>query len=228
MDCSMPDFLVLHHLPEFAQTQVHWVTDAIQPSHPLPSLFPTVFNLPHHQGLFQWFSSSHQVVKVLELQLQPQFELKFHDWGFNFSHSREYSGFISFRINWLGLLAVQGILKSLLQHHSLKVSILWCSSFFIVQPSHPYMTTGKTVILTRQTFVSKGMSLLFDMLSRLVIAFLLRSKCHLVSWLQSPSAVLLEPKKIKYVIVSPSICHEVMRPDAVIFVFWLLSFKSAF
>ena len=138
------------------------------------------------------------------------------------SPSNEYSGLISFRMDWLDLLAVQGTLKSLLQHHSSKASILWCSAFFTVQCSHPYMTTGKTGALTRQTFVSKVMSLVFNTLSRLVIAFLPRSKRLLTSWLQLPSAVILEPKKIKSLtvsIVSPSICQEVMGPDAMIFVF---------
>ena len=124
-------------------------------------------------------------------------------------------------MDWLDLLAVEGALRSLLQHHSLKASILQCSAFFIVQFSHLYMTTGKTITLTRQTFVGKGMSLLFNMLSRLVIAFITRSKHLLISWLQSPSAVILELKKIKSVtisIVSPSICNEVMEPDAMIFV----------
>ena len=122
----------------------------------------------------------------------------------------------------LDLLAVQGTLKSLLQHHSSKASILWHSVFFMVQLSYPYMTTGKTIALTRWTFVSKVMSLLFNMLSRLVIAFLLKNKCLLISWLQSPSAVILEPKKIKSATVStvsPSICHKVMGPDAMILVF---------
>ena len=117
----------------------------------------------------------------------------------------------------LDLLAVQGTLRSLLQHHSSKASILWHSAFFIVQLSHPYMTTGKTIALTRRTFVGKVMSLLFNVMSRLVITFLSRSKYLLISWLQSPSAVILEPKKIKSVTVStvsPSICHEVMGPDA--------------
>ena len=125
-------------------------------------------------------------------------------------------------MDWLDVLAVQGTLKSLLQHHSSKASILRHSAFFIDQLSHPYMTTGKTIALTRQTFVGKLMALLFNMLSRLVIAFLLRSKCLLISWLQSPSAVILEPKNIKSVtvfIVSPSICHEVIGLDAMIFVF---------
>ena len=128
-------------------------------------------------------------------------------------------------MDWLDLLAVQGTLKSLLQHHSTKASILQCSAFFIVQLSHPYMTTGKTIALTIWTFVGKVMSLLFNMLSRFGIAFLPRSKCLLISWPQSPSSVILEPKKIKSVhvsIVSPSIYHEVMGPDAMILVFWKL------
>ena len=135
-------------------------------------------------------------------------------WSFSFSisPSNEYSGLISFRMVWLDLLAVQRTLKSLLQHHNSKASILQCSAFFIVQLSHPHMTTGKTIALTRWIFVGKGMSLLFNMLSRFVIAFLPRSKHLLISWLQSPSAVILNPKKIKSVassIVSPSICNEV-------------------
>ena len=153
-------------------------------------------------------------------------------WCFSFSigPSNEYSGLISFSMDWLDLLAVQGILKSLLQHHSSKASILRCSAFFIVQLSHPYMTTGKTIALTRWTFVSKVMSLFFNMLSRLVIAFLPRNKHLLISWLKSPSTVILEPPKIKSVTVStasPSICHEEMGPDAMILVFWMLSFKPA-
>ena len=126
---------------------------------------------------------------------------------------------ISFRIDWLDLLAVQGTLKSLLQHHSSKASILWCSAFFILQLSHPYMTIGKTISLTRRTLVGKVMSLLLNMLSRLVITFLPRSKRLLISWLQSPSAVSLEGKKIKSAIVSPSIFHEVMGLDAMILFF---------
>ena len=125
-------------------------------------------------------------------------------------------------MDWLDLLADQGTLKSLLQHHSSKVSILWCSAFFIVQLSYPYMTAGKTITLTKQTFDGEVTSLLFNMLSRFVITFLLRSKLLLISWLQSPSAVIWEPLKIKSVtifIVSPSICHEVMGPDAMILVF---------
>ena len=161
---------------------------------------------------------------------------KYWSFSFNISPSNEYSGLLSFRIDWLDLLAVQGTLKSLLQHHSSKASTLQqlsysLAAFVIVQLSHPYMTTGKTIALTRWTFVGKVMSLLFNTLSRLVIAFLPRSKCLLISWLQSASAVILEPPKIKSVtvsIVSPSICYEVMGPDAIIFVFWMLSFKSTF
>ena len=128
-------------------------------------------------------------------------------------------------MDWLDLLAVQGTLKTLFQHHSSKASILLCSAFFVVQLSHPYMTTGKTIALTRWTFVGKVISLLFNMLSRLLITFLPRSKRLLISWLQSPSAVILEPPKIKSDTVSPSISHEVMRPDAMIFIFSMLSFK---
>ena len=147
---------------------------------------------------------------------------KYCSFSFNFRPSNEHPGLISFRMDWLDLLAVQGTLKSLPQNHSSKASILQCSAFFIVQLSHPYMTTGKTIALTRRTFVSKVMSLLFNTLSRLVITFLLRSKHLLISWLESPSAVILELKKIRSAIVSsvsPSISHEVMGPDAIILVF---------
>ena len=144
---------------------------------------------------------------------------KYWSFSFNISPSNEHSGLISFRMDCLDLLAVQGTLKSLLQHHSSKASILRCSAFFIIQLSHPYRTTGKTIALTRQTFASKVMSLLFNMLSRLVRAFLPKSKCRLISLPQSPSAVILEPRKIKSLTVSPSICHEVMGPDAMILVF---------
>ena len=143
-------------------------------------------------------------------------------WSFSIGPSNEYSGLISFKMDWLDLLAVQGTLKSLLQHHSSKSSILQCSAFFMVQLSHSYMTTGKTIALTRWTFVGKVMSLLFNILSTLVIAFLPKCKCLLISWLQSPSAVILEPQKIKSVtvsIVSPSIYHEVMGLDAMILMF---------
>ena len=139
-------------------------------------------------------------------------------WSFSFSiiPSKEIPGLISLRMDWLNLLAVQGTLKSLLQHHSSKASIIWCSAYFTVQLLHPYMTTGKTIALTRQ--VGKVMPLLFNMLSRLVITFLPRSKRLLISWLQLPSAVILEPPQIKSDTVSPSICHEVMGPDAMILV----------
>ena len=183
MDCSTSGLPVHHQLPEFTHTQVHRVSDAIQSSHPLSSPSPT-FNLSQHQG----FSSESVLIRW------P----KYWNFSFNISPSNEHPGLISFRINWLDLLAVQG---TLLQHHSSKASILRHSAFFIVHLSHPYMTPGKTIALTRQTFVGKVMSLLFNMLSRLVIAYLPRSK-HLISWLQSPSAVILEPKKIKSVTVS--------------------------
>ena len=163
MDWSTPGFPVHHQLPDLAQTHVHWVGDAIKSSHPLLSASPPAFNLSQHQSLFKSINSSNQVAKVLELP------------SFSISPSNEYSGLISFKMDWLNLLAVQGTLKSLLQHHSSKVSILWHSVFFMVELSHPCMTTGKTLALTRWTFVSKVMSLLFNMLSRLVITFLPRS-----------------------------------------------------
>ena len=152
-DCSTPGFPVFHYLLEFAQTQVPWVCDAIQPSHPLLPLSPPSLNLSQHQGLFHWVDSSHQVAKVLEFQLQHQY----CQWIFRTD---------SFRIDWLVLLAVQGTLKSLLQHHNLKASVLWHSAFFMVQFSYPYVTTGKTITLTIQTFVSKVMSLFFNTFSR--------------------------------------------------------------
>ena len=144
---------------------------------------------------------------------------KYWSFCFNISPSNEHPGLISFRLEWLDFLVVQETLQSLLQHRS---SILWCSAFFIVLLSHPYITTRKTIALTRQTFVDKVMSLLFNMLSRLVIHFLPRSKHLLISWLQSPSAVILEPRKLKSATVStvsPCICHEVLGPDAMIFIF---------
>ena len=142
--------------------------------------------------------------------------------SFNISPSNEHPGQISFRMDWLDLLAVQGTCKNLLQHHSSKASILHCSAFFIVQLSHSYMTTGKTIALTGRAFVDKVMSLLFNILSRLVITFLPRSKCLLISWLQSPSEVILEPRKIKSSTVStlsPFVCHEVMGLGAMILIF---------
>ena len=147
---------------------------------------------------------------------------KYWSFSLSISPSNEHPGLVSFRLDWLDLLGVQGTLKSLLQHHSSKASVLRHSVFFTVQLSHPFMTTGKTIALTRQTFVGKVISLLFNMLSRLVITFLPRSKRLLISWLQSPSAVILEPQKIKsdtVSTVSPSISHQVMGPDAMIFVF---------
>ena len=174
----MPSLPVHYQLPESTQTHVHWVSDAIQPSHPLSSPSLPTFNLCQHQGLFKWVSSSHQVAKY---------------WSFNFniSSSNEHPGLISFRMDWLDLLAVQGTLKTLLQHHSSKASILRSSAFFTVQLSHPYMTTGKPIALTRWTFVGKVISLLSNMLSRLVITFLPRSK-HL----QITSLVLIRKFQI--------------------------------
>ena len=175
MNRSTPGLPVYHQLPEFTQTHVHWVSDAIQPSHPLSSPSPPAPNPSQHQSLFQWVNSSHEVAKY---------------WSFSFSISSSsgYSGLISFRMNWLDLLEVQETLKSLHQHHSSKVLILQCSAFFIFQLSHPYMTTGKIIALTRWIFVGKVMSPLFNMLSRLVIAFLPRSfssksNCLLILWL---------------------------------------------
>ena len=203
MDCCTPGFPVHHQFPELTQTHVHQVGDAFQPYHPL--LSPSApFNLSQHQGL------SNESVLCIRW---PKY------WSFNvsISPSDEYSGLISLRMDGLDLLAVQGTLKSLLQHHSSKASILQHSSFFIVQLSHSYMTTGKTIALTRWTFVGKVMSLLFNMLSRLVISFLPRSKYLLISWLMSAStSIILESKIIKSVtvsIVSPSISHEVIGPD---------------
>ena len=185
MNYSMSGLPVHHHLTEFTQNHVHRVSDAIQPSHPLPSPSPPAFNLSQHRGLFKWVSSLYQVEKYCSF-------------SFNISLSNEYTGLISFMMDWFDLLAVQGTLKSLLQHHSSKESILWLSAFFIVQLSYTYMTTGKTMALNRQNFVGKVISLLFNMLSRLVITFLPRSKCPLISWLQAQSAVILEtPQKNK-------------------------------
>ena len=186
MDCSTPGFPVHHQLPKFTQTHVHWVSDAIQPSHLLSSPSLPAFNLSQHQGLLRWVSSLHQVAKVL---------------NFSFSISpNEYLEQISFRMEWLDLLAIKGTLKSLLQHHSSQASVLYHSAFFTVQFSHPYMTTRKNIALTRRTFADKVMSLLFNMLSRLVMTFLPRNKHLLISWLQSPSAGFWNQKKNK-------VCH---------------------
>ena len=180
MNCSTPGLPVHHHLPEFTQTHVHRVRDAIQPlilCRPLllpPSIFPIIRVFSNESALCtRW----------------P----KYWSFGFNISPSNEHPGLTPFRMDWLDLLAVQGTHKSLLQHHSSKASVLRHSAFFIAQLSHPYMTTGKTIALTRRTLVGKVMSLLLNMLSRLVITFL--PKSLLISWLQSPSAVILEPKK---------------------------------
>ena len=183
MNCSTPGLPVHHQLPEFTQTHIHRVGDAIQPSHPLSSPSP----LPPIPPSIRVFSN--------ESALRVKWP-KYWNFSFNVSPSKEHPGLISFRMDWLDLLALQGTLKSLLQHHCSKTSILWCSAFFIVQIPHPYMLTGKIIGLTRWTFVGKVMSLLFNMLSRLVITFLPRSKRLLVSWLQSPSAVTLDPPKI--------------------------------
>ena len=172
MDCSMPGFSVLHYLPEFAQINVHWVGDTIWPSHPflchpfllLPSVFYSI----------RVFSSE----SVLHIRW-PKYWL----FSFSISPSNEYSGLISFRMDWLDLLAVQGTLKSLVQYHNPKASIIWHSAFFVVQLSHPHMTTGKPIALTIHIFVGKVMSLLFNTLAKFVIAFLLRSKHLLISWI---------------------------------------------
>ena len=182
MNRSTPGLPVHHQLPEFTQTHVHRVRDAIQPSHPLSSPSPPAPNPSHHQNFYN--------VSTLCMRWP-----KYWSFSFSISPSNEHPGLISFRMDWLDLLAVQGTLRSLLQHHSSKASILWRSAFFTVQLWHPYMTTEKTIALTRRTFVGKVMSLLLNILSRLVITFLPRSKCLLISWLQSPSAVILEPPK---------------------------------
>ena len=180
MNCSTPGLPVHHHLLEFTQTHVHRVRDAIQPSHPRPILL-----LPLIPPSIRVFSNESTL-----LMRWPKY------WSFCFSiiPSKEIPGLI-FRMHWLDLLAVQGTLKSLLQHHNSKASILQYSAFFTVQLSHPYMTTGKTIALNRWTFVGKVISLLLNMLSRLVITFLPMSKRLLISWLQSSSSVILEPKK---------------------------------
>ena len=203
----MPGFPFLHSLLELAQTYVHQVGDAIQLSHPLLPPSSPALNLSQHQA----FSSGSAL-----LIRWPKY------WSFSFSVSpSSYSGLISFRIDWFDLLFVQGTVKSLLQHHSSKASILWHSAFFMVQLSRPYMTTGKTVALTVCTFVRKVTSLLFNMLSRFIIAFLPRSMCLLIPWLESLSKVILEPlhNKICHCFhLSPSMCHEVVGWDAIILI----------
>ena len=180
-NCSMPRLPVHHQLPEFTQTHIHQVSDAIQPSHPLSSPSPPAPNPSQHRVFSNESTIRMRWPKYLSFSL-------------SISPSNERPGLVSFRMYWLDLLAVQGTCKSLLQHHTSKASILQRSAFFTVQLSHPYMTTGKTMALTRRTFVGKVMFLLLNMLSRLVITFLPRSKHLLISWLQSPSAVILEPK----------------------------------
>ena len=216
MDCTTPRFPVHHQLLAVAQTHVHRIGDAIQSSHPLsstsppPSIFPSIRVFSSESVLhFRW----------------PKY------WSFSISPSSEYSGLISFRMDsfWISLQSTG--LSRVFSNTTVKSINFLALSFLMVQCSHPYMTTGKTTALTRWTFVGKVMSLLFNMLSRLVIAFLPRSEHLLISWLQSPSAVILDPKKIKSVTVStvsPSISHEVMGPDAMILVFWMLSFKPTF
>ena len=198
MDYSIPGFPVHNQLLELAQTHVHQVGDVIQPSHPLSSPFPTAISLSEHQGLLM-------NERVLHIRWP-----KCWSFSFRISPSNNYSVFISFKIDFFDLLVVKGTLKNLLQHHSSKVSVLPCSAFFMVQLSHLHMTTGKARALAIWTFVGKVMSLFLNMLSRFLRAFLPSSKCLLISRLQSPSAVILEPKKVKSVIVSivfPSICH---------------------
>ena len=164
MDCSTPGLSVHHQLPEFTQTHAHWDGDIIKSSHLLSSPSPPTFKLSQHQSLLRWVNSL------------PKFWWpKYWSFSFSISPSNEYSGLISFRMDWLDFPAIQGTLKNLLQHHSSKASILQHSAFFTVQLSHPYMTTGKIMVLTRRTFVGKVMSLLLNMLSRLVITFLPRS-----------------------------------------------------
>ena len=197
LDCSTPGLPLHHQLLESTQTHVHQVGDTIQTSHPLSSPSPPTFNLSQHQGLFQWVSSSHQVAKVLEFQLQHQS----FQWIFRTDFLQD--GLVG------SPYSPRDSQASYSTPHTKSISSLAFS--FIVQLSHPYMTTGKTIVLIRLTFVGKVISLLFHMLSRLVIVFLPRSKRLLISWLQSPSAVILDHKKksVTVSIVSPSICHEV-------------------
>ena len=218
MDWSMLGFPVHYQLPELVQTHVHRVGDAIQsfilccPLLLHLQSFPASGSFPMSQFSASGGQSNGASASASVLPMNIQ------DW---------------FPLGWTGWISSQskGLSKSLLQHHSSKASILQHSAFFIVQLLHPYMTTGKTISWTRRTFVGKVMSLLFNMLSRLIKAFLPRSKRLLISWLQSPSVVILEPKNIKSLtvsIVSPSIFHEVMGPDAMILVFWMLSFKPTY
>ena len=217
VDCSMPGFPVHHQLPDLAQTYVHWVSDVIQPSHLLSYSSP-----PALKPAWIRVSSNESVLCIR----WP----KYWSFSFSISPSNDYLELISFRTDWFDLLAVQGTQEAS-PTPQIEASVLWHSAFFMIQLSYPYMTNGKTIALTIWTFVGKVMSLLFNMLSRLAIAFLPRSKCLLISWLQLPSAVILEPKKIKSVtvsIVSPIYlpwtdgtgCHDLH--------FWMLNAESAF
>ena len=204
LDCSKANFPLLHYLPEFAHTHIYWVGDGIQPSHHLSPPSPLALNLSQHQGFFQWVSSSCQVACIGTSTSASVLPMNIQGW---------------FPLRLTGLISLQSKrLSKVFSSTSLKASVLRCSAVFIVQLSYPYMTTGKTKALTRRTFVGKVMSLFFNILSRLVITFLPRSKHLLISWLQSSSTVILEPPKIKSTTVStvsPSNCHEVMGPDAI-------------
>ena len=207
MDCSTPGLPVPHHFPKFSLVHVHCISDAIQPSHPLTLSSPSALTLSQIRDF-----SNESAVHIRWL--------KDRSFSFNISISNQYSGLISLKIDWFDLLAVKGTLKSLLQLHTLKASILLGSAFFIVQLSKPCMTTGKTIALTIWTFVGRMMSLPFNTLSRFVIAFLPRSK-HLISWLQSPSTVIFrdqEEEICQNFHLFPSTCHKVMGPDAMILV----------
>ena len=225
MDCSWPGLPVPHHLPEFAQGHVHCISDAVQPSHPLTPSSPSA---PIFRSIRDFSNES-------SVHIRP----KYWSFNFSFSPSSEYSELISLKIDWFDLLVVQGTFRSLLQHHSSKASILWRSAFFTVQLLQPYVTTGKIIALTIQTFVGRVMSLLFNTLWKancfsnlpgFVIAFLPGSSCLVISWLQPPSIAILEPKKRKPVTTfsfPPSICHAIMGPDAIILVFLIFSLKLA-
>ena len=217
MDCSTPGFPVPHHLPEFAQ-----VDESVVPSNHLILCHPLLLLTSAFPSIRVFSSESAVCIR------KP----KYWSFSFSISPSNEYSGLISFKTDWFDLPTVRGMLKSLLQHHSLKASILWCSGFFfIAQLSHPYMTSGKTIAWSIWTFIGKVMSLLFSTLSRFVITFLPRGNRFPISWLQSPSAVILEPRKRKSITAprfSPSVRHEVMGLDAMILVSLIFSFKLAF
>ena len=217
MDCSTPDFPVLHHLPGSAQIHLHWVDDAIQPFHPLLSPSPPALNLPQHHGLFQWVSSLHQMVKSIEASVSASvLPMNIQSW-------------FPLRCTGLIFLLSKGLSRVFSSTTVWRHQFFRHSAFFIVQLSHPYMTTGKTTVLTTWTFVGKVMSLLLNMRPRFVIAILPRSTHLLVLWLQSPSTVILESKKIN---LSPVLLFlylfKVMAVDTIILVFWMLSFKSTF